>query len=284
MAVGGGPRPLDGRPIAVDRADTESGAAVDRGAGAVAAGGQRERASGPAAASERAAVVAERLEALRSRMADAGGDPERIRVVAVTKGFGLDVVAAALAAGLVDLGENYAQELLAKAPWVGEGCRWHYLGTIQRNKIRSLIPYVRLWQALDRGQAVRALAEHRPGARVLLQVNVVGDPRKGGTAPDDLDGLLGAATDAGLVVEGLMTVGPAGDRAGARRCFRQLRRLADGLGLEQRSMGMSNDFEEAVAEGATIVRLGRALFGPRPAPGRPDRVAAADRHVGGASL
>lgn len=230
-----------------------------------------------------ARAVSERLEQVRRRIAGAGGDPAAIRVVAVTKGFGPEVARAALAAGLEDLGENYAQELLAKQPEVPGPCRWHFLGPIQRNKVRALAPHVALWQALDRPAAARAVAAHQPHGEVLLQVNFTGDGHKAGAAPGEAVSLLGAASDAGLQVRGLMTVGPAGDRDGARRCFAALAQLADRLGLEQRSMGMTDDLEEAVAEGATMLRLGRALFGPRPAQTRDVR-SAADRSVRGASL
>lgn len=238
---------------------------------------------GPRPDDELSRSVAERLERVRSRIAAAGGNPGTVRVVAVTKGFGPEAARAAGAAGLPDLGENYAQELLAKLPEVPGPCRWHFLGSIQRNKVRALAPHVSLWQAVDRPAAARAIASHQPGGEVLLQVNFVGDRRKAGAAPGEVAGLLAAASDAGLRVRGLMTVGPAGDRAGARRCFAALARLADGLGLEQRSMGMSDDLEEAVAEGATMVRLGRALFGPRPRRGHSIR-SAADRSVGDATL
>lgn len=213
--------------------------------------------------------MAARLAEVRARMEAAGGDLGRIRLVAVTKGFGPEVVAVARQAGLEDLGENYAQELLAKAEAaraVGGPLRWHFLGAPQRNKIARLAPVVSLWQGVDRSAAVDRLAQVRPGAALLVQVNVVGDPAKAGCTPADAPRLVERARRAGLDARGLMCVGPVGDPDGARRCFAQLAAQARTLGLDELSMGMSDDFEVAVAEGSTMVRLGRFLFGPRPGP------------------
>jgi PLP dependent protein len=217
-------------------------------------------------------TVAERVAEVRARMAAAGGDADRIRLVAVTKGFGADAVRAARGAGLEDLGENYAQELLAKAaaaaPTDGPGSlgpvRWHFLGAPQRNKLARLAPVVSLWQSVHRVAVIDRLARVSPGAAVLVQVNVVGDPAKEGCAPCETPGLIEAARAAGLQARGLMCVGPAGDRDATRRCFARLAALARALEVDDVSMGMSDDFEIAVAEGSTMVRLGRVLFGPRP--------------------
>lgn len=208
-------------------------------------------------------AVIERLEEVRARIG-AVGDPDRVRIVAVTKGFGADAVAAAVAAGSADCGENYAQELLAKAAGAPTGTRWHFLGAPQRNKIASLAPVVHLWQAVDRRAVVDRLAAVAPEAALLVQVNVVGDPGKAGCPPEDAPGLVEAARAAGLRVRGLMAVGPAGDPEGTRRVFEALARLGRSLGVEELSMGMTDDFEAAVAAGSTMVRLGRVLFGPRP--------------------
>lgn len=215
----------------------------------------------PAAMAER---VAERLAEVRERIARAGGGPEHITVVAVTKGFGPDAVVAATSAGIWDVGENYAQDLLAKAPLAPAGARWHFLGEPQRNKLARLAPVVHLWQALDSEARARALAQRCPGAAVLVEVRVVDEPGRHGVAMDEVPGLVEVATGQGLEVRGLMAVGPAGDAPAARRCFRTVAVMASKLGLAVVSMGMSADYEIAVAEGATMVRLGRALFGPRP--------------------
>jgi pyridoxal phosphate enzyme (YggS family) len=209
-----------------------------------------------------------RIEAVRDRIASAGGDPDAITLVAVTKGFGPEVAVAAARAGLVDLGENYAQELVAKAPVVAAEApdrpvRWHAIGRLQRNKVRALAQVVDLWQTVDRLELGEEIARRAPGARVLVQVNVSDEPQKGGCAPGEAGGLVARLRDAGLTVEGLMTVGRTGDPAAARAGFSLLRRLADDLDLATRSMGMSGDLEAAVGEGSTMVRVGTSLFGPR---------------------
>lgn len=218
-------------------------------------------------APDRATLLA-RLEQVRNRIADAGGDPDAITVLAVTKGFGPEVALAAADAGLVDLGENYAQELVAKAPVVAEAghhVRWHAIGRLQRNKVRSLAPVVHLWQTVDRVELGAEIARRAPGARILAQVNVSDEPQKGGCAPGDAPRLVAELRELGLTVDGLMTVGRTGDPQLARQGFALLRHLADDLDLSVRSMGMSGDLEAAVAEGSTLVRVGAALFGPRPA-------------------
>jgi PLP dependent protein len=219
-----------------------------------------------------AADVAERLAVVRQRIAAAGARPEDVRVVAVTKGYGPEVVEAALAAGLRDLGENYANELVAKklvaqeevaVDHDGRPCRWHFLGHVQRNKVRVLAPAVDLWQAVDRVAAGREIARRSPGAAVLVQLNVSGEVQKHGCRPDEAPTLVDELAALGLDVRGLMTVGPTGPPEEARPGFRRLVTMAERLGLRERSIGMSDDLEVAVSEGATMVRVGRALFGPR---------------------
>ena len=210
-----------------------------------------------------AAGVAERLDDVRGRIARVGG--RDVRIVAVTKGFGPDAIEAAVAAGCRDVGENYAQELVAKLAAVrGPGPVVHFIGHLQTNKVRQLAPVVDVWQSVDRVDVVDALTRRAaPGAAVLVQVNVSGEPQQGGCDPDDTASLVDAATEAGLDVVGLMAIGRAGGRAAARPGFRRLRRLVDDLGLAECSMGMSDDLEAAVEEGSTMVRIGTALFGPR---------------------
>ena len=218
-------------------------------------------------------VLLGRVARVQERIADAGGDPERVRLLAVTKGFGPEVAVAAAEAGLVDLGENYAQELVAKAPVLaraGLSVRWHAIGRLQRNKVRMLAPVVEVWQSVDRVELGREIARRAPGARVLVQVNVSDEPQKGGCAPEATAGLVSELRDEGLQVEGLMTVGRTGGPEAARAGFALLRSLADDLELPVRSMGMSGDLEAAVAEGSTMVRIGTGLFGPRSVPGRVD--------------
>jgi len=206
--------------------------------------------------------LAGRLEQLRDRIVAAGGDPAAITIVGA-KPPTVDACRAAVAAGIVDLGENRAQELLAKAADVS-GVRWHFIGRLQTNKVRALTPHVALWQSVDRADAVDAIAARVPGAEVLVQVNVSEEVQKGGCRPDDTAALVAAATDAGLVVRGLMAIGPMAAPEAARPGFRRLRALADDLALDVRSMGMSADLEIAVQEGATMIRVGTDLFGPRP--------------------
>lgn len=215
------------------------------------------------------ADVVRRLAAVRRRIA-AAGDPERVRVVAVTKGFGPDAVAAARAAGLTDVGENYAGELVDKAEAAagserpGPPLAWHFLGHVQRNKVRHLAPHVALWHGLDRRSAGEEIAKRSPGAHVLVQVETTGLDRRNGCPPDEVPRLVEDLRGVGLAVDGLMAMGPPGGPEAARPAFRRVRALADELGLAECSMGMSADLEVAVAEGATIVRVGTALFGPRP--------------------
>ena len=207
--------------------------------------------------------VAERLAAVRERITRAGGDPLQVRVIAVTKGFGPEAVEAARAAGLTDVGENYAAELQAKAPGPPETL-WHFLGAVQRNKVRSLAPLVDMWQGVARLAEGERIAQHAPGARVLIQVDTSGGlPGRNGCPPAEVAALAASLSTFDLQVEGLMTVAPPGEAASVS-AFQSVGRMADALGLKERSMGMSADLEAAVAAGSTMVRIGRALFGERP--------------------
>jgi pyridoxal phosphate enzyme (YggS family) len=214
--------------------------------------------------------VASRLESVRGLVSRLGRDPERLRIVAVTKGFGVDAVRAAVGAGLSDVGENYARELEAKAAGlspvgvVGDSVvRWHFLGPVQRNKVSHLAPLVSTWHALDRFAAAAAVARAAPGAEVMVQVNYTGAPGRPGCPPAQVAELVARCRELPLDVSGLMTVGPQGDPEGTRQCFRWVAAKARELDLREVSMGMSDDFELAVAEGATTLRLGRVIFGPR---------------------
>lgn len=208
-------------------------------------------------------LVRARVAHVHERIAAAGGTD--VTVVAVTKGFGVDAVVAALASGLVDVGENYAQELLGKVADLPPGeLRWHFLGRLQRNKVKALAPHVHLWQSVDRLELGVEIARRAPGAGVLVQVNLSGQPQKGGCAWGELDALVAGLAEAGLRVRGLMGVGPEGAPEDARPGFRRLVEAAERLGLPERSIGMTADLEVAVQEGSTMVRVGRDLFGPRP--------------------
>jgi uncharacterized pyridoxal phosphate-containing UPF0001 family protein len=214
--------------------------------------------------------VPARLAEVRERIAAAGGDAGRVRVVAVTKGLDYGAVLAARLAGCDEIGENYADELVAKAVRLrtespDAGVRWHLIGGIQRRSVARLAPFVGLYEAVDRVEEGVALARHAPGAAVLVEVDTTGLPGRGGVAADEAPDLVGRLGALGLDVRGLMTVAAPRDPDRARRSFAQVFSLVARLGLREASMGMSGDFELAVAEGSTMVRVGTALFGPRPA-------------------
>jgi hypothetical protein len=211
---------------------------------------------------------------VRERIAAAarasGRDPAAVTLVAVSKEVDTDAVRAALAAGQRDFGENRAQELEAKAhalAAVESSLAWHFIGRVQRNKVRHVASAVSLWQSVDRAEVGEEIGRRAPGARVLVQVNLGDEPQKGGCPPAATAALVERLSGLGLAVEGLMTVPPhAGD---PRRHFARLRELAALLGLATLSMGMSGDYEMAIAEGATLVRVGTAVFGVRPPVTRP---------------
>ena len=211
------------------------------------------------------ADVANRVEQIRERIVRAGGGD--VGIIAVTKGFGAEAIAAAVAAGITMIGENYAQEAVPKvfeARAAGLEFSAHFIGHLQSNKVRSLVPVVDVWQTIDRASLVDEVAARAAGARVFIQVNATGEHTKSGCLPADAAALVGSTLAAGLVVEGLMAMGPTdGDATRTRAAFATTRALADHLGLRECSMGMSADLEIAVAEGATLVRIGSALFGPR---------------------
>lgn len=221
-----------------------------------------------------AATVRQRLDVVRDRISAAGGEPSAVTVVGVTKTFPLDVVHVALAAGLGDLGESYAQELATKASelrLLDEGrLRWHFIGGLQRNKVKRVAHLVSLWQSVDRFEVGAEIARRAPGAAVLVQVNTTGEATKAGCRPGLAPGLVEGLADLGLEVRGLMTVGPTDASIDPRPGFAALRSQVDQLGLEVCSMGMSGDLDAAVAEGSTMVRVGTALFGARPGSGTPD--------------
>jgi pyridoxal phosphate enzyme (YggS family) len=208
----------------------------------------------------RRAQIAANLAAVRARIERAGGDPEAIRVVAVTKGQPVEVCRAAVDVGLTVLGENRVQEALTKIDAV-PGATWHLVGHLQTNKVRHAGRFA-LIQSLDSVHLAEALAA-RGGGAVLLEVNVAREAQKSGVQPDDA--LATAGEVARLVdLRGLMALGPVGRDPGP--AFAELRRLRDeaeqrlGRRLPVLSMGMSDDLEAAVAEGSTMVRIGRALF------------------------
>ena len=206
--------------------------------------------------------VALRVQQIRSEIAHASSSP--VTIIAVTKTFGHDAIRAAVIAQCDAVGENYAQEVLAKVAEAPIDLPVHFIGAIQSNKVRQLAPYISLWQGVDRLSVISELGKRAPGAEILLQVNATNEDTKSGVAPAEVETLLAAGQDAGLVVRGLMTIGPtSGDIAEAEKAFLSLRSLADSLHLAECSMGMSDDYLVAVACGSTMVRIGSRLFGPR---------------------
>jgi len=210
-----------------------------------------------------------RVEGVRARIAAAaargGRAPDDVTLVAAAKTVEVARVGEVLRAGVADIGENRAQELLAKAPELAAtepAPRWHFIGSLQRNKVKALAPWVTCWHSVDREELGAAIARHAPRAVVLVEVNLADEPRKAGCAPRDAARLVDRLRDLELEVDGLMAVPPAGDDP--RPWFRALAELASRLEVRELSMGMSDDYEIAVEEGATFVRVGRALFGPRP--------------------
>ncbi|MGQ9531198.1 MAG: YggS family pyridoxal phosphate-dependent enzyme [Desulfotomaculales bacterium] len=212
-------------------------------------------------------------EAIKRAAARAGRRAEEIQLVAVTKGVPVAVIREVVAAGQTVLGENRAQELLVKHPQV-PGVEWHFVGSLQTNKVRTVIDKIALLHSLDRWNLAleldRRAQQQGTVVPVLIQVNVTGEASKHGIAPEEAGAFLRrVASLPGLAVRGLMTMAPlVRDPEEVRPVFRRLRQLARELqeevaGVEMKylSMGMSNDFEVAVEEGSTLVRVGTAIFG-----------------------
>ena len=211
------------------------------------------------------AEIARRIRDIRQRIADLGG--KDVSIIAVTKGFGIAEIRAAMKAGCSMVGENYAQEIRAKYAPVDplERPEIHFIGHLQSNKVAGLVSFVDVWQTVDRLSIVQTVAKQVPGARVFIQVNATGETGKGGCQPHQVAELVSAARECGLEVLGLMTVGPThNDRALTKAAFRTVALLRKELGLAELSMGMSEDLDIAVPLGATMVRMGRAIFGERP--------------------
>ncbi len=225
--------------------------------------------------------IAQHLEAVRRRIRTAcercGRSPESVQLVAVSKTRPAQDILAAFQAGQTIFGENYVQELTAKVAQIHEPLQWHFIGHLQSNKVRQIAGQVSLIHSVDRFSLARELSRQwgRLGmvCNLLVQVNVSGEASKSGTtAAEALDLVRGIALLPHLQVQGLMTMPPFfDDPQEARPFFRELRQLADrisgehipGVSMEQLSMGMSADFEVAIEEGATLVRVGTAIFGER---------------------
>ena len=209
--------------------------------------------------------VKERLALVRDKIARIR-NPHDIVIVAVTKSFGVETCRAALAAGLRVLGENRVHEAILKMDEVPDA-EWHLIGHLQTNKVRQAAGRFALIHSVDSVRLATELARLDPHQAVLLEVNVAREPQKHGADPDRAQEAITAIASL-IELRGLMAMGPSqGDPAPAFRELRQMRDEAEqrlGKSLPVLSMGMSGDFEVAVAEGSTMLRLGQALFGPRP--------------------
>jgi len=208
-------------------------------------------------------------EAVARACARAGRSPDHVLLIAVSKTMDVERVRLAIAAGVAALGENRVQEAKEKIEALGRPVPWHLIGSLQTNKARDAARLFDWIHSVDRLELAQELSRRTHGAErtlnVLLQVNLGDEPQKGGVAPAELKRLneLVAALP-NLKVRGLMAIPPATEQPEqARPFFRQLRELREQLGLEHCSMGMSADFEVAIEEGATMVRVGTAIFGPR---------------------
>jgi PLP dependent protein len=233
------------------------------------------------------AALRENVERVRATIAEAalraGRAPESVRLVGVSKTHPPELVAEAARLGVLDFGENRVQEGQAKIPRVAELLgpslgrvpTWHMIGALQRNKVRACLEHFDLIQSVDSLKLARAISDRAEGRAVgvLLEVYVGDDPERPGFRPDVLLEDAGSVLALpGLDVRGLMTVAPLGTAGeAARAAFRQVRELRDRLRkrhpdarLDELSMGMTDDYPLAIAEGATIVRVGRAIFGARP--------------------
>jgi pyridoxal phosphate enzyme (YggS family) len=221
--------------------------------------------SGTVSIRDNAAEVESRIARACER---AGRSREDVTLVAVSKTFPASFVDDAIAAGITDVGENRVQEAREKKPLVRGSARWHLIGHLQTNKTKDAVKLFDVIQAVDSldlaEKLARAAESQRKRLEVMLQVNIGDEPQKSGIARADVDAIAKqAAALPSLHVIGLMAIPPIGTAEESRPYFRELRSMRDALGLRHLSMGMSEDFETAIEEGSTIVRVGRAIFGIR---------------------
>lgn len=209
-----------------------------------------------------------------SAMVRAGRSGEAVTVVAASKTAGAEAIREVIDAGIADIGENRLQDALPKVRAIGLGPKWHFIGYLQRNKVRHVVEFADLIQSVDRVSLLeeieRRAAKNGKTQRILIEVNVAGEEAKAGVDPPQLGDMLWAAGQlAHVKVEGLMTIAPlTSDAESVRPVFRELRRVFDKIGKEKApnvemlhlSMGMTDDFEVALEEGSNMVRVGRAIF------------------------
>ncbi len=228
-------------------------------------------------------MISDNLATIQKRVAQAcgraGRDPGAVTLVAVSKTFAAGAIRNVVQAGVMDIGENYVQELIQKRDELNDpSIRWHFIGHLQSNKVKAIAGWITMVHAVDSAGLAAELDRHagKTGRVIpcLIEVNTTGEGSKFGLAPDSaLQFVRGLAGHGGIRVAGLMTIGPfLPDPEGSRPMFRRLRLLRDEIAalrqpnapMEHLSMGMTGDFEVAIEEGATLIRIGTALFGPRP--------------------
>lgn len=214
------------------------------------------------------------LTTVQNKIAEAakrsGRDPSEITLVAVTKTHGADVINEAVAAGVTDIGENKVQEILAKYDDVTSGVRWHLIGHLQTNKVKSIVDKVCMIHSVDSLHLAEEINKRCKAIGktmdILIQVNAAGEEQKSGVAPKDVLPLYNEVSKLeNLRVRGLMQIAPETDNPESiRKYFKEVKEIFDSIpGLDVLSMGMSGDYEIAIEEGATMVRIGSAIFGER---------------------
>ena len=208
--------------------------------------------------------IKERLEEINKIIDAKAQNP--VTLIGVTKGFTHEEVNIASELGIKNFGENYAQELLTKNPLVDPEISWHYIGQLQSNKIRKISHLVDVWHSVTSLKLAREIHKRDDQAQILLQVSLMGPSNSKGFEVEQLPQLISELRDMNIDISGLMTMGVPGDMVATRVVFKELRKLADTFELPECSMGMSDDFEIALESGASMIRVGSAIFGNR----RPD--------------
>ena len=208
--------------------------------------------------------IKERLQVINKIIDAKAQNP--VTLIGVTKGFTHEEVNIASELGIKNFGENYAQELLTKNPLVDPEISWHYIGQLQSNKIRKISHLVDVWHSVTSLKLAREIHKRNDQAQILLQVSLMGPSNSKGFEVEQLPQLISELRDMNIDISGLMTMGVPGDKVATRVVFKELRKLADTFELPECSMGMSDDFEIALESGASMIRVGSAIFGNR----RPD--------------
>ena len=208
--------------------------------------------------------IKERLQEINKIIDAKAQNP--VTLIGVTKGFTHEEVNIASKLGIKNFGENYAQELLTKNPLVDPEISWHYIGQLQSNKIRKISHLVDVWHSVTSLKLAREIHKRNDQAQILLQVSLMGPSNSKGFEVEQLPQLISELRDMNIDISGLMTMGVPGDMVATRVVFKELRKLADTFELPECSMGMSDDFEIALESGASMIRVGSAIFGNR----RPD--------------